>query len=108
MAPHEVRDQGRLDEASNFTIWKAIILFVLNRNRVKKFTLKVITVPVDPSDNDRYEAAMARTKSIILDGVKDDVVPHIVEKETTFEMREVSRSCTSILQCREECCLRIK
>lgn len=31
---------------------------------------------------------MARVKSIILDGVKDHVVPHIFEKETTYEMWE--------------------
>ena len=31
---------------------------------------------------------MARVKSIILDGVKDHVVPHISEKDTTNEMWE--------------------
>ena len=55
-------------------------------NRVKNFALKVIAIPVDPNDNNKYEEAMARAKSIILNRVKDHVVPHIVEKETTFEM----------------------
>ena len=86
MALHAVRDQDRLDEASNFAVWKAKILTVLDRNRVKNFALKVIAFPVDPNDNDWYEEVMARVKSIILDGVKDHVVPHIVEKEMTFEM----------------------
>jgi len=81
-----------LDEASNFAVWKARILLVLNRNRVKNFALKVIAVPVDPSDNDRYEEAMARVKCIILDGVKDHVVPHITEKETTVEMWEALKN----------------
>ena len=31
---------------------------------------------------------MARAKSIILDGVKDHVVPHIAEKDTKNEMRD--------------------
>ena len=88
MSLHGVRDQDRLDGASNFAVWKARILLVLDRNCVKNFTLKVIAIPVDPSDNDRYEEAMARAKSIILDGIKDHVVPHIAEKETTFEMWE--------------------
>ena len=65
---------------------------MLNRNRVKNFALKVIAVPVDPSDNDRYEEAMARVKCIILDGVKDHVVPHITEKETTVEMWEALKN----------------
>ena len=86
MALHIVRDQDRLDEASNFTVWKAKILSILDRNRVKNFALKVIAVPDDPNDNDKYEEAMARAKIIIFDEVKDHVVPHIAEKETTYEM----------------------
>ena len=61
---------------------------MLDRNCVKNFTLKVIVVPVDPNDKDKYEEAMVRAKCIILDRVKDHVVPHIAEKETTFEMWE--------------------
>ena len=88
MALHRVRDQDRLDGASNFAVWKARILSILDRNRVKNFALKVIAIPVDPNDNDKYEEAMARAKSIILDGVKDHVVPHIAEKEIAYEMWE--------------------
>lgn len=45
-------------------------------------------VPIDPANNDRYEEAMATAKSIILDGLKDHIVPHIAEKNTTWEMWE--------------------
>ena len=88
MALHRVRDQDRLDGASNFIVWKAKILSVLDRNRVKHFALRTIAIPFDPTDNDKYKEAMARAKSIILDGVKDHVVPHIVEKEMTNELWE--------------------
>ncbi len=88
MALYGVRDQDRLDEALNFAVWKARILSVLDRNRVTNFALKTIAIPVDPNVNDKYEEAMARAKCIILDGVKDDVVPHIAKKEMTFEMWE--------------------
>lgn len=81
---------------------------MLDRNRVKNFTLKVIAVPVDPNDNDRYEEAMVRAKCIILDGVKDHVVPHIAEKETTFEMWEALKKLYQYTLCREECCSRIR
>jgi len=54
MALHGVRDQDRLDGVSNFAVWKAIILSVFDRNRVKNFAMKVVAVRVDPSDNDRY------------------------------------------------------
>ena len=84
----EVRDQDRLDRASNFVVWKARILSIVDRNRVKHFALRMIAIQVDPNDNEKYEEAKARAKSIILDGVKDHVVPHIVEKDTTNEMWE--------------------
>ena len=61
---------------------------ILDRYHIKHCALKMIAIPVDPTENDKYEEAMARAKSIILDGVKDHVVPHIAEKETTNEMWE--------------------
>ena len=83
MALHGVRDLDRLDGASNFVVWKARILFVLDRNRVKHFVLRTIAIPIDSTDNNRYGDAMAMAKSIILDEFKDHIVPHITEKNTT-------------------------
>ena len=88
MVVNGLRDQDRLDGASNFIVWKAKILSILDSNRLKDFALKTIAIPVDPTENNKYEEAMARTKSIILDRVKDHVVPHIAEKDTTNEMWE--------------------
>ena len=48
--------------------------------------MRTVAIPVDPVDNERYEDAMAKAKCIILDGVKDHVVPHIAEKNTLKEM----------------------
>ena len=88
MALHGLRDQDRLDGASNFAVCKARILSVLDRNHVKYFALRTIGIPVDPAENEKYEEAMARAKCIILDGVKDHVVPYIVEKDMANAMWE--------------------
>lgn len=77
-----------MGRASNFAVWNARILSVLDMNRVKNFALKVIAILVDPNDNDKYKEVMVRAKCIILDGLKDHVVPHIAEKETAVEMWE--------------------
>ena len=92
MALHGVREQDRLDRASNFVVWKAKILSMLDRNHVNNFALKTIVIPVDTGENDKYEEAMERAKSIILDGVKDHVIPHTVEKEMTNEMWEALKN----------------
>lgn len=47
MADNGPRDQETLDGASNFFIWKARILVVLDKNRIKGYALKVVVVPVD-------------------------------------------------------------
>ena len=86
MAVNGPRDQDRFDRTSNFVIWKARILSVLDRNRIKGFVLRIVAIPIDPADNEKYEDAMARAKCMILDGVKDHVIPHIAEKNTTNEM----------------------
>ena len=88
MALNGLRDQDKLGEASNFIVWKAKILSILDKYRIKHFALKTIAILVDPAENDKYEEAMARAKCIILDGVKDHVVPHIAKKETSNEMWE--------------------
>ena len=86
MAVNGLRDQDRLDGASNFVVWKARILSILDKHRIKGFALRVMAIPIDPVANERYEEAMAKAKCMILDGVKDHVVPHISEKEMTKEM----------------------
>lgn len=80
MAKNGLRDQDRLDGASNFVVCRARILSILDRHRIKAFALRTVAIPVDPSDNEKYEEAMAKAKCIILDGVKDRVVQHIAEE----------------------------
>ena len=74
MAMNGLRDQDKLEGASNFVIWKARILSVLDRYRIKAFALRTVAIPVDSTDNERFEDVMAKAKCIILDGVKDHVV----------------------------------
>eukprot|EP00253_Pinus_taeda_P003126 PITA_03126 len=81
--------EPRLDGSSNFVIWKAKILAILDIHRIKDIALKNVAIPVDPTANEKYEEAEAKAKCLILDGVKDYVIPHIVEKNTIREMWEV-------------------
>ena len=62
MAVNGLRDQDRLDRASNFVVWKARILSILDRYRIKHFALKTIAIPVDPSENDKYEEGNGQGK----------------------------------------------
>jgi len=88
MVVNGMRDHDRLDGASNFLIWKTKILAVLDKNRIKDYALKVVDVSVDVDPLKKYEEAQAKVKCMILDGVKNHVIPHIAKKDTAMEMWE--------------------
>jgi hypothetical protein len=47
---------------------------------------KAATIPTDPKDKEVHNALEIRAQRILLDGVKDHLVPNIGEKPTTHEM----------------------
>ena len=60
MVVNGLRDQDRLDGASNFVIWKARILAVLDEHRIKDHALNTIVVPVDDDPLKYYEEAQEK------------------------------------------------
>ena len=86
MISHGLRDQDRLDSVSNFVIWRARILIVLDEYDIKDHAENVLVVPTDPNPLKKYNKSQAWAKCLIMDGVKDHVVPHISGKNTTNEM----------------------
>ena len=81
-----MRDQDRLDDMSNYVIRRARILLVLDECGLKDHAEKVLTIPTDADPLKKYEENQARTKRLIMDGVKDHVIPHISGKITANEM----------------------
>ena len=79
MSLASLRDQDRLDGASNFDVWKAIISLLLEENDIKEYATSVIAVPTDQTQHATYKKEDAKARRIILDGAKDHIVSHIVE-----------------------------
>jgi len=86
MTTNGLRDQDKLDEASNYVIWKARISFLLDEHALKTYVDNMVVVPADANLLKKYRAEMAKSKRIILDGVKDHVVCHVASKATAKEM----------------------
>ena len=85
--------EDRLDGAWNFVPWKARILLVLEENElwdevVKNTTANPIVIPT--STNAVALAAFnkkdIKARRIILDAVKDHVIPHILSKTRAYGM----------------------
>lgn len=94
MAINGLRDQDKLDGASKFVIWKARIMTVLDKNCIKDYALRMVAIPVDVDPFKKYKEAQGKAKCMILDGVKDHVVPHIAKKDT----REMWEALTTLYE----------
>ena len=67
---------------SNFAIWKARILSILEKYGIRDHAENVLAVPTNADALKKFNENQARAKRLIVDGVKDHVVPHIAEKKT--------------------------
>ena len=86
MAASGLRDQGRLDGASNYVIWKARMSFLLDEHFLKAYVNSVVAEPRDPDQLKKYKGEMAKAKRMILHAVRDHVVCHIASRGTAKEM----------------------
>lgn len=77
MASHGLRDQHRLDGASNYVIWKTKILVVLKKYDLEAYVKWVVVVPTDNDQKNKYKFEQGKAKRLILDGVRDHVVSHL-------------------------------
>jgi len=81
-----IRFEDRLDGVSNYLQWKVRISAILKENKIWKFVDTKVIVPFDPISRDTHDVLEARAQRIILDGVKDNLIPHLAEKKTAKEM----------------------
>jgi hypothetical protein len=82
-----IRFEDRLEGISNYLQWKVRINSVLKENKLWSFANTIVPVPAsDPIVFYVHEVREAKTQRIILDGVRDHLIPHLVEKKTANEM----------------------
>lgn len=83
-----LRDQDRLEGASNFVILKARMSFLLDEHGLKAYVDNVVAVLEDADQWKEYRKEMAKVKWLILDGIRDHIVSHVSGKNTAKEMRD--------------------
>ena len=100
-----LRVEDRLDGVGNFVPWKARIVLILEENELwDEVVHNTTTVPivVPPSIDAATLTAFnkdIKAKRIILDAVKDHVIPHISSKTLAYQMWE---ALTSLFQSSNE------
>ena len=86
MAPHGLGDQDRLEGLSNFSVWKARILIFLEAYGLRDHAEQTLAPPTDADLLLKHREAAGHAKRLIMDTIKDHIVPHIAEKRTANEM----------------------
>jgi hypothetical protein len=60
---------------------------ILRENKIWSFVSTIVVVPsANPIALDLHEVEEAKAQRLILDGVKNHLIPHLAEKKTTKEM----------------------
>jgi hypothetical protein len=86
MATFKLRFEDRLDGVSNYSPWQERIMLVLMQNDILEFANSIVAPPVDPKDLASHKLKDMKARRIILDGVKDHLIPHFSGKTTAMDM----------------------
>ena len=77
-----------LEGSSNYIAWKDMMGVVLNDNGLKEFIDSDVPKPAssDAAGLDAWQKKVAKTRRILLEGVKDHIVSSLHGKATPFAM----------------------
>ena len=78
--------EDRLDGTSNFSSWKSRVLLILEENDLLKFVKKNVQEPEVETEKAQWKKNDARVRRILVDLVKDHLVPQIFENMTARKM----------------------
>ena len=87
-----LRVEDRLEGISNFRSWKSRMLMLLNEQDLKDHILKDIPEPEATRDKTKHMKNEAVAMRIIMDSVRDHLVPIISNKDSAKKMHEALRN----------------
>ena len=88
MVTSGLRVEDRLDGGGNWTPWRARIVLLLEECELWEIVEKTVSVPTDLVLLAEFKKKNVRAKRIILDLVKDHIIPHVAGKDYAYEMWE--------------------
>jgi hypothetical protein len=95
MSSISVRLEDKLEGASNFNVWKARVLNILEEYDLENFLTSIVEDPTSNAGRTTFQKNQEREKRIVFDSVKDHIMhvisPLMIEKEcfdTLFNLYE--------------------
>jgi tryptophan 2,3-dioxygenase len=89
MSTTSLRFEDRLDGASNFLSWKARVTLLLKEHDLWEIMERVVPPLIDATQLAPHEKKGIKAQRVIMDAMKDHLIPHVVEKQSTREMFKV-------------------
>ena len=80
--------EDHLDGATKFISWKSRVLHILEENDLLKLVNEKVPEPEAKEDKSRRRRSDARARRILVDLVRDHLVPQISQNKTT---RKISK-----------------
>lgn len=77
-----------MDGGGNWTPWRARIVLLLEEYELWEIVETTVVVPIDPLSLVEFKKKNIKTKRIILDLVKDHIIPHVAGRDFAFQMWE--------------------
>jgi hypothetical protein len=81
MANAGLRLEDMLEGASNFSPWRERIALLLEEQGMWEFAEGTIVLPTNPTQQPAHLKRDVKARRIIIDGVKDHIIPHLVRKQ---------------------------
>jgi hypothetical protein len=88
MANASLRFEDRMEGASNFSPWRERIGFLLEEQGLWEFVEGTTILPTNPAQQPSHLRRDVKARRIIIDGVKDHIIPHLSGKKTAKDMWE--------------------
>jgi hypothetical protein len=80
--------EDRLEGSRNFRSWKHRLQMILDENDLLEHVVVGVLKPEEEDQKTKHKKNEKKAKRIVLDSVKDHLIPHISELQTTRQMYE--------------------
>ena len=75
-----------LEGVENFRAWKYRIILILQENDIEIFVKEEVKEPEEDEAKSNHKNDMIISKRIIVDSIKDNLIPQVYSRETQKEM----------------------
>ena len=85
MAP-STKLEDKLEGIENYRAWKYRIGLILKENDLEKYIKDEVAEPVEAKPKEKHKKDLIRAQRIIVDSIKDHLIPQVSSKETPNQM----------------------